>query len=300
MLNPFRKKTDAPAQRATDRKSAPLTSDPAVSPFFADHTRGGLTDRFAELDRRRSDWVLVAGGLLMCLLVSLGMNAYQAVRTTLIPFKVVVDGHDGYLLDAGTIEPMTSVEDVYIYREIISILRGLRTATGDLAATRADFMDAYGHLDSSSENYEAMQALFQEPGNNPMQITGTGQRTITNILGPTRGAGTDTWQVGWTERTFVAGQGTVESTYNSTMTIEIRQPREQEALLKNPLGVWVTGLRIQRLSSKQLTGEELEGRSPLELLYPDQAGIARAAARVDSVAAIVQADSAARATPPAP
>ena len=41
--------------RAADRKAAkgrPLTSDTALSPFLAEHTRGGLTDRLAELNRR--------------------------------------------------------------------------------------------------------------------------------------------------------------------------------------------------------------------------------------------------------
>ncbi len=304
MMNPFRKKSETPdrltdraaaGRRAKDRKPTPLTSDPAVSPFLADHTRGGLTDRFAELNRRRSDWVLIAAGLLVCLLVSLGMNAYQAARTTLIPFKIVVDGNDGYLLESGPLEPMSGVEDLYVRRELRDVISGLRTATGDLAATRAQFMSAYAHLDEESATYPNVQDLLSREGNNPMMLVGQGQRTITRFVGPTRLQGTDTWQVGWTERAVVVGVGVTEETFNGSMTVDVRQPRDQATLEENPLGVWVTGITWERVSTRQLGERDLDGGSPLDMLYPDQPRVVRPAAPTpaDSVPA------ARRGTPPA-
>lgn len=265
--------TGARADRKATRPGA-LNSDPAVSPFLADHTRGGMTDRFAELNRRRSDWVLVCVGLVACLLVSLGMNAYQAVRTTLIPFKVVVDGDDGYLLDSGPLEPMTDVEGLYIRRELREVVSGLRTVTGDRAATINEFNRAYGRLISESAAQAYVNDYVSRDGgvNSPMTLVGRGQRTVVEFVGPTKLEGTETWTFQWAERTVASGVGVTEDTYKGSMIVDILPVKDLATAEVNPLGVWITGMEWEKVSSKILNPIDLEGGSPLDMLYPELRG----------------------------
>lgn len=269
MLNLFRKKEATAGKPAADRKPArALTSDPAVSPFLAEHTRGGMTDRFADLNQRRGDWVLLAAGLTVCLLVSLGLNVYQAVRTHLIPFKVVVDGSDGYLLDSGPLEPMDNIEGLYVRRELREVITGLRTVTADRAATRGQFNRAWNRVREESDAYRYLSSYYSKEGNNPMQLRG--QRTIVEFVGPTRLEGTDTWTFVWVERSAIAGKGITEDRYRGSMTVEILPVEDIATAEKNPLGVWVTGIEWERVSSQLLDLQDLGGGSPIDLLYPDQ------------------------------
>ena len=279
-MNPFRRKdrVTAVAPGTAERRGAadprkqarPLMTDAAVSPFLADHTRGGLTDRFAEVERRRGDWVLVSVGLMACLLVSLGMNAYQAVRTNLIPFKVVVDGDDGYLLDSGPLEPMENIEGLYIRRELREVITGLRTVTADRAATRGQFDRAWNRVIEDSEAYTYLVDYYSRPENDLNALIGQGQRTVVEFVGPTKLEGTDTWTFQWAERTARPGSGVTEDTYRGSMTVDVRTVSDLATAERNPLGVWITGIQWEKVSTNILNLQDLEGGSPLDLLYPDQ------------------------------
>ena len=261
----------APGRKAKASKRPPLAQDVHVSPFFADHTRAGLADRFNELRERRSDSVLVAVCLALCLLVSLGMNVFQAARSHIEPYMVVVDGSEGFLLDHGPLEPMDGVEDVYLQREIRETISGLRGVTNDRAATIASFNAAYGKVVQGSPGDAFLKDLYLRPGNHPLDLVGRGQRTVVEFTGPVPVAGTKTWTVQWIERTAHGGNASsvTEDLYRGSMTVEVVPVTDLETAEANPLGVWIDGIQWEKVSSKYLDLEELGGLTPMDLLYPD-------------------------------
>lgn len=258
-------KADRKAKKA--KKPAPLAQDVQVSPFFADHTRAGLADRFNELRARRSDSILVLVCLSVCLLVSLGMNAFQAARSHIEPYMVVVDGSEGYLLAHGPLEPMDEIEDIYIQREIREILAGLRTVTSDRAATTDRFNAAYAKVVGGSPGAAFLMDYFLRPGNLPDDMVGRAQRTIVEFTGPTPVAGTKTWTVQWVERT-ATHTGVTEDLYRGSMTLDVVPVTDLEMAEANPLGVWIDSIQWEKVSSKYLDLDQLGDLSPMELLYP--------------------------------
>lgn len=280
----FARKADRPA-RPSDRpprppaagrggagrptKQSPLVQDVHVSPFLADHTRAGLADRFNELRERRTDSVLVSVCLAVCLLVSLGVNAFQASRSHIEPYLVVVDGSEGYLLEHGALEPMDGIEDLYLQREMREVVSGLRTVTNDRAATAASFNRAYKKVVQGSPGDAFLDDFFLRQGNHPLDLVGRGQRTVVEFTGPAHVAGTRTWTVQWIERTAMGGTGVTEDLYRGSLTVDVLPVEDLATAEANPLGVWIDGLQWERVSSKYLDLEELGNVTPMEYLYPD-------------------------------
>ncbi|MEM1057592.1 MAG: type IV secretion system protein [Myxococcota bacterium] len=255
--------------KAKKGKPQPLAQDVTVSPFFADHTRAGLADRFNELNARRSDSVLVLACLSVCLLISLGMNAFQASRSHIEPYMVVVENARGHLLAHGPLEPMNEIEDIYIQREIREIVSGLRTVTSDRAATTSRFNAAYGKVVAGSAGASFLTDYFLRAGNHPDDMMGRNlQRTIVEFTGPTPVAGTNTWTVQWVERT-ATGTGVTEDLFRGSMTLDIRPVEDLATAEANPLGIWMDGIQWEKMSSKYLDLDQLGGTTPMELLYPD-------------------------------
>ena len=274
----FARKADRPARpsaRATTGGAGrpatkrPPVQDVHVSPFFADHTRAGLADRFNELRERRTDSVLVSVCLAVCLLVSLGVNAFQASRSHIEPYMVVVDGSQGFLLNHGPLEPMDGIEDLYLQREMREIVSGLRTVTNDRAATTARFNEAYGKIVQGSPGDAFLDDFFLRPGNHPLDLVGSGQRTVVEFTGPVHVAETRTWTVQWIERTAMGGKGVTEDLYRGSLTVEVLPVEDLATAEANPLGVWIDGVQWEKVSSKYLDLEELGNVTPMEYLYPD-------------------------------
>ena len=255
------------------KKPQPITQDVRVSPFLADHTQAGLADRFNELRARRADSVLVAVCLALCLMVSLGMNVFQASRSHIEPYMVVVDGAQGFLLDHGALQPMGKVEDIYLQRELRDIISGLRTVTNDRSATNARFKNSYDKVKKGSPGDAFMKDYFLRPGFHPTDLIGRGgQRTVVEFTGPAKVAGTRTWSVQWIERTAVGGMGVTEDLYRGSFTMDVLPVTTVESAERNPLGVWIDGAQWEKVSSKYLDLEELGDATPMDLLYPDDAG----------------------------
>lgn len=266
---PPARRPKAPSRKPTKRP--PLAQDVHVSPFFADHTRAGLADRFNELRERRTDSVLVAVCLALCLLVSLGMNVFQAARSHIEPYMVVVDGSEGFLLDHGPLEPMDGIEDIYLQREIRETIAGLRGVTSDRAATINAFNAAYGKVVQGSPGDAFLKDFYLRPGQHPVDLTGKLQRTVVEFTGPVPVQGTHTWTVQWIERTALGGgsAGVTEDLYRGSMTVRVVPVTDVETAEANPLGVWIDGIQWEKVSSEHLDLEELSGMTPMDYLYPD-------------------------------
>ena len=249
------------------KKRTPV-QDVHVSPFFADHTRAGLADRFNELRERRTDSVLVTVCLTVCLLASLGVNAFQASRSHIEPYMIAVDAQ-GDMVTHGPLEPMDSVEDLYLQREVRNVVSGLRTVVNDRAATAANFNVAYKKVVQGSGGAAFLTDFFLRPGNHPLDLVGRGQRTVVEFTGPSRIAGTRTWTVQWIERTARGGAGVTEDLYRGSITMDVLPVEDLATAEANPLGVWIDGVQWEKVSSKYLDLEELGNVTPMDLLYPD-------------------------------
>lgn len=269
---PDRKAKAAASAPKKAKKAPPLAQDIRVSPFFADHTRDGLADRFNELRAKRSDHVLVTLCLGACLLASLGMNAYQVMRGNVVVQAVVLDGENGHILHNETLEPLSSVEDFVLQREIRDVVSDLRTVTTDQPTTLKRIATAYGKVVKGSGADLFLQDYYARPESDTRELTANGgQRTVVEFTGPARVEGTNTWTVSWVERTAVGGgsnAGVTQDLYRASMTAKQIPVTDLETAQTNPLGFFLDGLQWEKVSSKVLDLEELGGITTLEALYP--------------------------------
>jgi len=257
------------ASRAKQKKAPRLQHSHELSPFLADHTQSGLNDRFAELRKRRDDWMLAAFCLVVVLALSVGLNIYQSTKARVIPFKVVVHGETGQLLEAGVVEPMSTVEDLYIQRELREILKGLRVVYNDEAATSGSFLKAYGYIAENSPADSYLKDFFSRAGNHPLELIGRAQRSVVEVIGPSPLSGTHTWTMQWVERTALITGEVTEDVYRGSFTINIIPVEDREMAERNPLGIWIDGVQWEKVSSKVIDLTDLEDLSPLDLLYPE-------------------------------
>lgn len=246
--------------------------DGDMSPFLTEHTRAGLNSRFDELRKKGNDWMLATLVVALCLIVSLGMNVYQLTRVELIPFKVVLEDDEGYLLDSGTVEPMRTVEDIYIQSELKSFIRGLRTVYTDRVATERSFMQAYNHIESNSPASSFLRNYFSQAQNHPLKLAERAQRSIVEFIGPRPLSGTSTWDVRWVERVARnvgnSEERVLEQVYQGSISIRIRPVEDIATAEKNPLGIWVNGLQWEKISSEVIDVSKTGG-TVKDLLYPE-------------------------------
>ena len=208
-----------------------------------------------------------------CLLASLGMNAYQVMRGNVVVQAVVLDGENGHILHNETLEPMaSSVEDFVLQREIRDVVSDLRTVTTDQATTLQRIATAYGKVIKGSGADVFLQDYYARPESDTRELTANGgQRTVVEFTGPARIEGTNTWTVSWVERTAVgvgANAGVTQDLYRASMTAKQVPVTDLETAQTNPLGFFIDGLQWEKVSSKVLDIEELNGVTTLEALYP--------------------------------
>ena len=185
------------------------------------------------------NWRFMAFG---CLALAIGLSGgviWQAGRSTITPYVVEVET----LGEVRAIGPATAgyePSDAQIAYHLARFIENVRSLSIDPIVVRQNWLRAYDFTTTQAANTLNDYARENDPFSN------IGQRTVTvEVTSVVRASG-DSFDVRWRERAYENGILADTSRYNAVLTVVLQPPRTEEALRRNPLGVFVHGLNWSR------------------------------------------------------
>ncbi len=207
------------------------------NPYLA--ARHEFVSTYGDLARGKRNWQLCAFGLLVLLGGVLAAYLRLSSQSRITPYVVEVDrlGQAVAFGPAERLRPKDTRVTIYL---LSTFIRDLRTVSSDPDTQRHLLFAAYAYAAGTARS--TLDDYFINPAHDP-RVLGRGftrQVEITAVIPLPR---TKTWKVSWREieRPRVAG-AVRTAAWEAYLTIAEKAPTTTEALLKNPLGLFITDL----------------------------------------------------------
>lgn len=207
-----------------------------------DNAKAEWDDRIGSARTQARNWRMAALGLIGVSATLAGGLIYQSSKSMVTPYVVRVDNTTGVVEAIGRApaekyKPRKAEID-YFLSNFIQETRGLPT---DPVVAKRDWVTAYTYLTP----YAAQQMNAYVNANHPMARVG--QESINVLVHSVVAVSAQSYQIQWDE-THYDQNGTVTAThqYTGIFTIKIEPPHTQQALLINPLGIYITSFSWSR------------------------------------------------------
>jgi type IV secretory pathway TrbF-like protein len=211
----------------------------SANPYLA--AREEFISTFGDLARGKRNWQLASFALLGLLGMVLLAYLRLSLGSRITPYVVEVD-RLGQAVAFGPAERLRSTDTRVQVFTLSLLIHDLRSVSSDPDAERDMLFAAYAYTAGAAR--AALDAYFAEAAHDPRVLGRTVSREvrITSVL-RLPGAAGKTWKVAWreTERPRVAGPLRTAA-WEAYLTLELHPPATAEALLRNPLGLYVTDL----------------------------------------------------------
>ena len=175
----------------------------------------------------------------MALLGLSGGVIWQAGRSTITPYVVEVDT----LGDVRAVGPAIArydPTDAQIAYHLARFIENVRSLSTDPIVVRQNWLRAYDYATAQAANTLNEYARENDPFSN------IGQRTVTVEVTSVVQSSGDSFDVRWREHAYENGALPETTRYTAVLSIVLQLPRTEEALRKNPLGIYVHGLNWSR------------------------------------------------------
>ena len=196
-------------------------------------------DRIGSARVQARNWRLMAFG---CLALSLGLSGgviWQAGRSTITPYVVEVD-QLGETRAVGPAIRTYEPTDAQIAFHLARFIENVRSISIDPIVVRQNWLRAYDYATAQAANTLNDYARQSDP------FSRVGQRTIAVEVTSVVRSSAASFDVRWREQEFENGSLADTTRYSAVPSIVIERPRSEEALRKNPLGIYVHGLNWSR------------------------------------------------------
>lgn len=185
------------------------------------------------------NWRFMAFG---CLALAIGLSGgviWQAGRSTITPFVVEVD-RLGEVRAVGPAMEAYEPTDAQIAYHLARFIENVRSLSIDPIIVRQNWLRAYDYATDRTANTLNDYARENDP------FSRVGQRTVTvEVTSVVRSSG-DSFDVRWREQSFENGVLADTTRHTAVLSIVLQHPRNEEALRKNPLGIYVHALNWSR------------------------------------------------------
>ncbi|MCT7910711.1 VirB8/TrbF family protein [Arcobacter lacus] len=194
-------------------------------------------ERYGDLIKGKRNWQIVAFICLIIALISVIYIGHIGSQNKLIPYVIEVDKL-GNIQKVGTLKQGNLKVENVIKFSIQTFIYSWRTVWGDPETQKKFIFDAYKYLIPNNEAYNHINSYYRK--NNPFEKAkeNTVRVKITNLVPQSL----DTWQVEWEEETLVNEVRISKEIYRGLFTVIQIEPTTEEAILNNPLGIFITAL----------------------------------------------------------
>ena len=185
------------------------------------------------------NWRLAAFG---CLALSIGLSGglvWQSGQSRVTPYVVEVDKLGSVRAVGPAIEPYEPT-DAQIAYHLARFIADVRSLSLDPVLVRQNWLEAYGYATDRGavflNEYARANDPFRDVGERSVAVQ------VTSVVRVSDGS----FQVKWTEQVYDHASLARTERWTAILSILVRQPRDVDALRKNPLGLYVDGLHWSR------------------------------------------------------
>jgi len=185
------------------------------------------------------NWRLMA---FCCLALATGLAAgllWQSAQSRVTPYVVEVDRLGGVQAVGPAAQPYEPT-DAQIAHHLARFVRNVRSLSIDPIVVRGNWLEAYDYATDRAAQVLNEFARTSDP------FAAIGERSVSVTVTSVVRASDSSFQVKWTERSWERGSLVRSEHWTGLFSIVVRQPRDVEALRKNPLGIYVHGLDWSR------------------------------------------------------
>jgi type IV secretion system protein VirB5 len=208
---------------------------PPVEPSLG-RGRREWDDRYAGLARGKRNWQLAALGLLAVDGLLTAGIIHLASQSRVTPFVVEVD-RLGQSVAFGPAEQLRKTDERLIRYQLNLFVRDVRSIFADGEVQKTVINRAYAHAKDGALTF--LNDYFKK--SNPFLRAAEG--TVTVQVQSVLRLSARSWQVQWRETQLAPGGRVVsETAWQAVLGVELVPPDTTDALLVNPLGLYVTDI----------------------------------------------------------
>ena len=185
------------------------------------------------------NWRFMAFG---CLALAIGLSGgvvWQAGRSTITPYVVEIDTL-GQTRAVGPAIAAYEPTDAQVAYHLARFIENVRSLSIDPIVVRQNWLRAYDYATDRAANTLNDYARENDP------FSRVGQRTVTVEVTSIVRSSDDSFELRWWEQSFENGVLADTTRYTAVLSIVLQPPRNEEALRKNPLGIYVHALNWSR------------------------------------------------------
>lgn len=196
-------------------------------------------ERIGSARVQAKNWRLMAFFCAGLALLGLSGAIWSALETRVATYVVPIDryGRPGRIELADRVYAPSSAERGYFVADFVQLVRAKST---DPVVLRQNWLKAYalvtGGAQTSLNEYARDHDPFARLGEEAVSVE------VVSIL--PRGA--DSFQVQWRETVYEQGAAKTSERWTGLFTVTVRQPRNEEDLRANPLGIFITAFQWSR------------------------------------------------------
>ena len=209
-----------------------------MNPFLAKKT---AADILTLKDKSAKRWASTA---LVLALLAAGLGAecmYLATKVKIIPYMIQVDKH-GYAVNVGPVTPTVKVDERVIIARIAEFIISWRTVFNDNTAQAKLVSMVYSTLPDRSMSEKSISAWYQNF--DPYKRVRENRTTVNVSINSIMKLSGQTWRVEWEEQDVVDGLPNNVTRWTGVVKIETSAPETLDAVIKNPLGVYITEISV--------------------------------------------------------
>ena len=194
--------------------------------------------QFGRQVAERNSWRMVALFALLLALLSLGGLLTLGASTKVVPYVAVIDDLGNPIAQGSATS--TGVADPRVIRAVIGdFFNNFRSVTTDGYAQKERIRRVYALLSIADPSYRVMNEHFQNEEWDP--FVRAKEKTVSIELSSILELSSNTYQVEWSEiERNRTGEVLNRHEYQAALTIKQADELSGTALLKNPLGLYVT------------------------------------------------------------
>ena len=205
--------------------------------------RAEWLERYGSYIARARNWQICAFGCILITILSIIGNVVQASHYKVVPYVVEVD-RLGRVQAVAHAENSVKTPQRLIQAEIATFVTNWRTVTPDLNLQRK-MVDRLSHFMAGAAKGELRQ-WFSD--NNPYERAKEGKIVQIEVKGLPLAVSNDSWRVEWRETTRNHTGAMLDHTnYEATVTIQIEPPTDEDKIIANPGGIYVTAISASKI-----------------------------------------------------
>lgn len=196
-------------------------------------------DRIGTARVQAQNWRIVSLGALGLATFLAGGLLWQSTQSRVVPYVVQVDKY-GAVQAIGPATQAYNPTDAEIAWYLAHFVTDVRSLSADPIVVRKNWLEAYDY----ATDHGAVFLNQYAQANNPFSTIG--ERTVSVQVTSVVRVSENSFQVKWTEQSFVHDALAETSRWTAILTLVVKPPSTAEVLKKNPLGIYVNSLNWSR------------------------------------------------------